>query len=364
MIRLKKIYSHRATFILVWLLHLFVFADSCQLLEFEPTDILYVTTDSIQLIDQDKYRVSGSVVHIGQQEITQHGFCWSYTGTPTTEGSAVELGSRDSIGTFSSIVSGLELKTTYFVRAYAKTNAGTKYGNTEYFHTLPPIIDPTVKDIDGNLYNVVVIGDQAWMAENLRTTHYADGSAIPYVKNNDAWNALNKSGKAFCWYDNDISNASYGAYYTWSTAMNEEGEGETNEKIQGVCPDGWHIPSDAEWNEMHIQLGMRPDEADNIGFIGTRQSVGDKMKGIGDPLWESLRWNNNLYNQSGFSALPVGQRNNSGLFSNVEKYAYFWSSTKFNDSEAWYRYLQRGHPAVLRAHSTMLMGFSVRCVLN
>jgi uncharacterized protein (TIGR02145 family) len=337
---------------------------SCQRIEFEPARELYITTDSVFALEDDSYRITGSILNTGGTEILQHGFCWSDTGTPTRLGPAVELGRATEAGQFSHVLSDLELKTLYFVRAYAETSLGIFYGDETYFRTRPKSIDPTMTDIDGNVYNVVVIGQQAWMVENLRTTRYADGTPIPNVTADSAWDALSVNDKAYCWYNNDPALSNYGAYYTWAAAMKGEESSEGNPSgVQGVCPDGWHLPSDAEWNEMHIELGMSPSQSDDFGFIGTRQSVGDKMKGIGVPLWEDL-WNYDLYNTSGFTALPVGQRGNTGLFLNVEKYTYYWSATEFNEIEAWYRYLQKGHRAVLRVYITKEMGFSVRCVTD
>ena len=108
---------------------------------------------------------------------------------------------------------------------------------------------------------------------------------------------------------------------------------------------------------------MYPSSADNIGFLGTRQRVGTKMKGIGDPLWEE-DLDNPRINESGFSALPVGQRSNSGISLNTGKYAYFWSATQYDGIQAWYRYLQRSHSAVLRVYTSKDFGFSVRCVVD
>ncbi|MEN8228729.1 MAG: FISUMP domain-containing protein [Bacteroidota bacterium] len=359
-----KIFFRATASILLGSLLLFLTVDSCERIKFEPVENLYITTDSILLISAENYKLTGSILNVGKDKITAHGFCWSDSGTPTTDGAAIHLGSRDSIGHFSGIITGLDLKSIYKVRAFAETSMGTEYGNEKHFRTPAPVIDSTVTDIDGNIYKVVVIGSQAWMAENLKTTHYADGEAIPLVENDSIWNTLTGSDRAYSWYGNDSSKTDYGALYTWSAAMNGEVGSESNpDKVQGVCPDGWHMPSDAEWNQMHIQLGMNPDDADRIGFLGTRQAVGTKMKGIGTPLWEG-NLDDPRFNESGFTALPCGQRSNSGIFLNEGKYAYFWSATDYDENEVWYRYLQWGHSAVLRVRTFKNMGFSVRCVLD
>ena len=364
MTRIGKIFIPLSMHFMLGSLPFFFSLGSFHRIEFEPTDILYITTDSVQQMQEDNYMLSGSILNIGTEEILEHGFSWSDTRTPITDASTNQLGIRDSIGSFSSIISGLKLRTTYLIRSYAVTPSGTEYGNDEFFRTPPPVIDSIVKDYDGNIYKVVVIGIQGWMAENLRTTHYADGTAIPQVENDSAWDDLDEMDRAYSWYDNDPSNAHYGAYYSWAAAMNGEGSHNANPSgVQGVCPDGWHIPSDDEWNQMQIHLGMYPNDSDNVGFVGTRQSIGNKMKGIGIPFWENLV-DQGQYNESGFTALPCGQRSNTGLFCNVETYAYFWSASEYDKAEAWYRNLQYGHRGVLRVHIAKDYGFSIRCVMD
>ncbi len=345
---------------------LFLFlADSCENIEFEPIDLLYITTDSISSSDKENYRLTGTILNIGENDILQHGFCWSDTGTPTIANSVVTLGEKSAVGKFSSIISGLELKTTYFVRAYAETDAGISYGNEKYFRSRPPDIPPVIEDYDGNVYKVVVIGQQAWMAENLRTTHYADGSPIPLVEDAESWNAMTANDKAYSWYNNDPdSTESYGAYYTWAAAMNGAASSNANpSNVQGVCPDGWHLPSDVELNQLQVFLGMNPNDGNNVGFLGTRQRIGRKLKGIGVPLWEQNLSYSEI-NESGFTALPVGLRTNTGDFLNVGKYTYFWTSSQHDNSAAWYRYLQRGHAAILRVFIDKTNGFSVRCTMD
>jgi len=107
----------------------------------------------------------------------------------------------------------------------------------------------TVTDYDGNTYNTVQIGNQVWMAENLKVTHYSDGTEIQLVEDKSAWETLSHTDKAYCYYNNISSNGkTYGALYTWAAVMNGAGSSNTNPgRVQGVCPDGWHLPSDAKW---------------------------------------------------------------------------------------------------------------------
>lgn len=351
-------------FTLLGILTVWFSQNACQRLEFEPENKPFIITDSITPQDEETFHLYASILYIGPEAITDHGFCWSDTGTATIEGATVHFGARESTGPFSAEISGLNRRSRYYVRAFVVTGSGTTYSKETYFQTPPRSVDPVLTDVDGNTYNVVIIGNQAWMKENLRTTHYADGAPIPLVENDTAWDALSPDEKAYSWYDNDPSKSYYGAYYTWAAAMNGEAGSASNPSgVQGVCPDEWHIPSDSEWNQMHIYLGMSFEDADRIGSLGSRQRVGTRMKGVGNPLWDenlSDWW----VNESGFTALPVGMRTSSGNFQNVTVNTYYWSATPFDENNILYRYLQRGNRAVLRVYGQGDIGYSVRCVID
>ena len=140
----------------------------------------------------------------------------------------------------------------------------------------------SIKDIDGNKYKTVTIGTQVWMAENLKTTKFNDGTPIPMVKENDAW--ANLTTPAFSWYNNDsIDNKrNYGALYNWYTVS-------TNK----LCPVGWHVPTEAEWATITAYLG-------EVGLAG------GKLKDAGTVHWRTP--NTGATNESGFTALPGGYR--------------------------------------------------------
>ena len=173
----------------------------------------------------------------------------------------------------------------------------------------------TVKDTDGNIYETVQIGNQVWMAENLKVTHYSDGTAIPRIEDNKAWKKLGRTDKAYCWYDNNIANQNTcGCLYSWSGAMNGAASSDTNPSgVQGVCPDGWHLPSDAEWTLL-------------IDLLGGESAAGGKLKESGTIYWTSP--NTGATNESGYTALPGGFRNNRGVFNSVSDEAGFWTATE------------------------------------
>ena len=140
-------------------------------------------------------------------------------------------------GEFSSSFTQLEPGTTYYVRAYVTNIEGAAYGE-EISFTTNSSSGPTVTDIDGNDYETVRIGDQVWMAENLKTTRYADGMAIPLVEDNTSWALLGVNDKAYSWYDNSTTNRdTYGGSYTWAAAMNGAADSDADPSgVQGVCP--------------------------------------------------------------------------------------------------------------------------------
>ncbi|KPJ98607.1 MAG: hypothetical protein AMJ60_07710, partial [Desulfobacterales bacterium SG8_35] len=140
---------------------------------------------------------------------------------------------------------------------------GTGYGDEWSFRTLTTSSDP-VTDIDGNTYNTVVIGEQIWMAENLKVIHYSNGDPIPLVEGAPEWDTMSSWVKAYCWYDNNPNIGEvFGALYTWAAAMNGQPSSDNNPSgVQGVCPSGWHLPSDEEWKQLEMHLGMSRADAD------------------------------------------------------------------------------------------------------
>jgi uncharacterized protein (TIGR02145 family) len=172
----------------------------------------------------------------------------------------------------------------------------------------------TVTDIDGNVYNTVTIGTQVWMKENLRTTRYADGTAIPNVPDSAKWAALNVTDKAYCFYNNSSTNANtYGALYTWAAAMKGASSSSSSpSSIQGICPTGWHLPSHAEWTTL-------------IAYLGGYTMAGGKLKETDTTHWQSP--NTGATNESSFTALPSGRRFFNGKFMYIRDQGYWWSST-------------------------------------
>ena len=208
----------------------------------------------------------------------------------------------------------------------------------------------SVKDIDGNEYQTVTIGNQLWMAENLKTTKYSDGTPIPNVTVADDWAALNTP--AYCWYNNDSLTYSgkYGALYNWYAINNKN-----------VCPDGWRVPTDDDWSVLAGYLGTS-----GFGFEGEARDIAKSM--AAQSGWKEHDIISNVgndqisNNSSGFAALPGGYRNFLGAFNYAGGYAYLWSSTEYSDKKAYYRFLHNYYSYLGRSKFLKQNGFSVRCV--
>jgi uncharacterized protein (TIGR02145 family) len=201
----------------------------------------------------------------------------------------------------------------------------------------------TVTDYEGNVYQTIKIGNQWWMAENLKSTKYNDGTSIPEVTDLYAWALLTTPG--FCWYNNDIANKNtYGAIYNWYTVNTGK-----------LAPAGWHVSTDAEWKQLEMALGMTQAQADATGWRGTDQ---------GTQLKSTSGWYNggNGTNSSGFSALPAGYRIYDGNYGNISNTGYWWSATEYSAAIAWYRNLHYNYTNVGRNYVVKQFGFSVRCV--
>lgn len=193
-------------------------------------------------------------------------------------------------------------------------------------------------DVEGNTYKTVKIGTQWWMAENLKTATYNDGSPIPLVTDDDEWSNLrNNSAPGYCWYNNNNSNKEvYGALYNWYAVSTGK-----------LCPTGWHVPSDSDWYILTSFLNQ------------PHGNIGGKLKETGTSHW--LSPNTDATNESLFTALPGGLRMNG--FVAIGSYGNWWSSTEGNRLySAWYRFLMHDTGGIGRLENGTSMGYSVRCV--
>ena len=270
-----------------------------------------INTVPVDSVGKTYARSGGIITDDGGSTVTARGVCWSTSPNPiistdnyTTDGTG--------LGTYTSIITGLQINTTYYLRAYATNSKGTGYGKQEIFVTLTSNETGTITDSrDGKTYKTVKIGYQWWMAENLN-----------YGTSN-----------SWC-YDEIIANCDfYGLLYSWNAAQNS-------------CPADWHLPSDDEWKVLEIFLGMSEAEVDNVGLRGTDQGTQLKKGG-----------------STGFNILYAGYRDQAGIFNSIGSGATFWTSSEDADNTAWYRGFATD-PQIHRDTWDKGYGFSVRCVLD
>jgi uncharacterized protein (TIGR02145 family) len=196
-----------------------------------------------------------------------------------------------------------------------------------------------ISDADGNIYTSVKIGNQVWMKENLKTTKYNDGTPIPLITDNTEWN--DATTEAYCWYDNNIANKElYGGLYNWYSVSTGK-----------LCPAGWHISTDADWNEITEFLGGETVAAGKMKTMGTIEN--------GDGIWYEP--NVDATNSSGFSAQPGGMR--SATFTDFG-YGGIWWTSSTNQSDIPIYYYINNYDGQMRYSVTSgrISGFSVRCV--
>lgn len=305
-----------------------------------------LTTNSISSIKSTTAISGGNISSDGGSNVTARGICWSTSVNPTTNNNKTIDGS--GTGVYSSNLSGLAINTSYNVRAYATNSIGTSYGNNLSFTTTnheiifnPNLNYGMISDIEGNEYKTIVIGIQNWMAENLRTTKFSDGSFIQNITDNSTWS--NISYPAFCWYNNNVLNKyTYGALYNWYCINSNK-----------LCPDGWHTPNDDEWNIL-------------VNCLGGSSSADYKLKEIGNTHWKNSNtgWGfsgKEATNESGFTALPGGIRFMSDPFDGINDYGIWWSIVKNTQNTSWFRIGSTGY-YVSRNYFLKNNGYSVRCV--
>jgi uncharacterized protein (TIGR02145 family) len=193
----------------------------------------------------------------------------------------------------------------------------------------------TVTDIDGNVYNTVTIGTQTWMAENLKTTKYNDGTNIPNVTYAATWAGLTSPG--YCWSENNIANkTTYGALYNWYTVNTGK-----------LAPTGWHVPTHEEFTTLET-------------YLGGDEVAGGKLKEIGFTHWNDP--NTGATNETGFTALPGGFCDANGFFGRPGYYGDWWSSTESPSNSALSISLTYGHGYVKVYSVYRRRGHSVRCL--
>lgn len=307
-----------------------------------------LTTVTIHTITSTTAISGGTITDDGGGDIIARGITWSTNPDwyPYEDDDKI-YGNGPGSDSFVSYMSKLNPGTTYYVRAFAVNSNGIAFGPTLAFTTELEDRDSglpygTVTDIDGNIYNAIKIGEQIWMAENLKTTKYNDGGIIPNRSDDTTWEQT-ESG-AYCWYENDENTYknTYGALYNWYAV-----------KTAKLCPAGWHVPSKEEWMLL-------------ASYLGGSDLAGGKLKEAGTTHWESP--NQGAINVTGFTALPGGVRDSGGgwgtYFFQIGTYGFFWSSTP--PSGDTHNNISLAHDSGTLSFATLWSvgnpGISVRCL--
>lgn len=307
----------------------------------EPFFTAQVLTASEDCVKMESAVMNGELVNDGGAEVTELGFCWSLSPEPTIDDDVINVPVQP--GFFSAELTGLTMETTYYVRAFAVNAAGVGYGGVLELVT-PSVVDDflnpglnydSVTDIDGNEYPTIVIGEQEWMAENLRVTRYSNGDLILVISDDESWEWVDEGA---CVFYNDDCNKEipYGKYYNWHAVIDE----------RNVCPTGWHVPTNDEWEEMTLLFGG--------------MQAGGALKSAGSDYW--FEPNLGATNESGLSLLPGGEREDNGFFNALGVMAAYWTATEYGPNDAFYRELSYGHTNIFTTFNSRQSGFSVRCV--
>ena len=322
-------------------------------------DAQLVVTGNLGSITTTTASCSGTVNSVNSLQVTERGVCWSQMPNPNiTDPIPTVVGGHtpnsSGMGSFSASITGLQPGTTYYVRAYAITNAGTVYGNTVTFTTQSDTSacgTATITDRDGNSYPTLKIGNQCWMKANLRTKHYADGTGI---------SSGSTTSSTVAYYYTPTNG--YGLLYNWMAVMHGASSSTTNpSEVRGICPIGWHVPSDTEWDEMK----------ETVRSNSAYRCNGDENN-IAKALASQTGWSSttrdcavgnepSANNATGFGALPAGYFYTDGYYhSGIE--ACFWSATEGASGLAWNRNLHCITAVLGREGSLNYEGFSVRCL--
>jgi len=258
-------------------------------------------------------------------------------GTTTDYGNSVIASGSPTIeddDTLSASITGLTKSTTYHFRVKAVNALGTAYGADSTFTTVVTGLTGTVADFEGNIYSTIGINNLYWMAENLQSTKYFDGSNIPKVKEDTSWVKL--STPAYCWYNNDslLYHDTYGALYNWYTVNTHK-----------LCPSGWRLPTNDEITELNDYLGS---------------DAGKLLKETGTSHWNTP--NTGATNQYGFTARPGGSRASNGSYDLMGVEGDWWTYSDYSTLTASYFYMLYNQGNSFQANGYKKNGLSVRCV--
>ena len=305
-----------------------------------------ITTTELSGIEASKAVCGGSINYKGILPVLSRGVCWSEQPDPTLDNDFTNDGK--GIGAFESVITNLNARKQYFVRAYCTTANDTIYGNQLEFTTIDfiqfasDVSYGSVRDIDGNEYKTIQIGDQVWMAENLKTTRYQNGDPIEHLTDLNKWGHFQINYGAYIYYDNDTSNkAIHGALYNWYAASDS----------RNVAPEGWRVPSSADWQEL-------------IDYLDPylNKKYGYKLRETTSAHWY---FDTQMFyastNSTGFTSIPSGKVVPGEFMDKGGAWAYYWTSTGTYDGSNCIYLL---NDITIDQMQPNARGFSIRCIKN
>jgi len=341
----------------VFLAYLVVFFQiSCKKDIVQPgTGVPIIVTSQVTSIVLTSAVSGGNITSDGGASVTARGVAYGTAQNPTRANRTTSNGT--GIGVFTSTLSGLTASTQYYVRAYATNYVGTGYGSQVSFRTLAAGSPqqcpgtPTVTDVDNNTYNTVQIGTQCWMKSNLKVSKYRNGNNIPTGLSDSAWE-YTTSGTYAISDNNPVNDGLYGKMYNHYAVTD----------IRGLCPTGWHVPSDGEWN---ILVKYLDPNADTVS-VGGGSTAGGALKSTATQPTVGGWFDPNVgaTNSSGFTALPGGLKVVGGGFYYNTLNGYWWSSSVSSgfNAGAWCRWLDHHSSTIYRNGNLRINGASVRCL--
>jgi uncharacterized protein (TIGR02145 family) len=342
----------------VFLAYLVIFFQvSCKKEILQPqAGVPIILTSQVTSIISTSAISGGNITSDGGASVLAKGVAYGSAQNPTISGWNMSTSDGTGTGAFTSSLTGLSASTLYYLRAYATNSVGTAYGNEVSFTTSvagpqPCPGTPTVTDVDNNTYSTVQIGNQCWTQSNLKVSKYRNGDNIPTGLSNSAWR--NTTSGAYAIYNNDpVNDVVYGKLYNHYAVTDG----------RGLCPTGWHVPSDGEWN---LLVKYLDPNADTVCVNCIQSSIaGGALKSTAmQPTpggWNAP--NMGATNSSGFTAQPGGLRSGIGDFTNMTNNGYWWSSSVLSGPNAWDRILDYDESIIFRLYGSQTNGCSVRCL--
>ena len=328
---------------------------SCRCLKNDSSEFVLPTVylDKIAFVTDSSAVFQGNLDNDGNSEIISMGFVFDTLPSPDLNTNSILI--NTTYNTFKLGVDSLLNNTTYYVRSFATNALGTNYSNEISFtteNTSSPCNGLQSILYQGKEYALTEIGNQCWFAENLSVSAYRDGTTIPNITINSNWGNLNTG--AWSHNLNAVAHEEvYGKIYNWHAVNN----------VRGLCPSGWKVPDDNDWNELVSSLDTLADTS-CFNCVASF-NAGESLKSSGNSRW--LFMNNMANNSTGFNALPGGSRNGntgitSGNFNNIGTVAVWWSSTAHGTNSTHVRSVSLNNGEFNVSNQTREAGHSVRCI--